>query len=318
MFPYRPLALFLCGICLQTCWAGRPSPNRYLYVVTCGARIDKLDTILEKKISSYDLARAKQNLIPQVAAGQTFDGCLTDQAIYDHQTFTFYTLAPQQARLDSSGTQQYQILGFKLPSLTRVSAEPAGSGTLEDKPVLAFRNGHMVAVRQSDLPPIRSIDLSSYLPSKVNQPNEPMESSGDKTLVDLFGGDSKPPSLAVVDSSSKTLSVIHNNLMTTPGNVHLSPGGLAVLVEEVTSDSTSSKTGKATLFDSSNGLQLGTFADEQIKSLFFLSMSPNGKAIYHSGEQYFFLEMHKTFADQPVIHLQPDQNNPASFYAANE
>ena len=286
---------------------------RYLYVVTCDARVDKLDTLTGRKIGSYDLGQASGSppLIPSVDGG--LDGCLAYEAQLDTAALTFYLVAPVQAAIKPDGTKDYRILGFSIPSIQMVKNMPAGSSVTEP-PHLDLGPGGVprIAAAPETRPPA-DVDLSAYAPNREKLGNQIIESSGDRALLRIFTADPKELKLAVADTKLKTLVTLESTPPTTARNVHLSPEGAVVLIE-ATEGSPPKKTGALVLFDGITGKRVREIAVPAARDQYFLAISPNGKAIYHSGDAYSFVDLHREFAIQLVRHAL-DSNYPAFFFA---
>jgi hypothetical protein len=287
---------------------------RYLYVVTCDARVDKLDTIAGRKMASYDLAQdseAKQ-LIPSAAGG--FDGCLAYPAQLDAAASAFYFVTPVQALAKPDGTRDYRVLGFSIPAIQLVKNMPAGS-SLTDPPHLEISPGGLPrTLPNSEWRPPTDIDLSTFAPNRAKLGNQIIESSGDRALLRIFTADPKDLMLAIANTKSKTIATLQSLPPTTALNAHLSPGGDAVLIEVTDRAGQPKKTGRLVLFDANTGGQIQEISDPIARDQYFLAISPSGKAIYHSGETYSFVALNRAFATGPVIHAL-DSSYPAIFFA---
>jgi hypothetical protein len=287
---------------------------RYLYVVTCDARVDKLDTIARRKMASYDLAQAsgEQHLIPSAAG--SFDGCLAYQAQPDPAASAFYVLAPVQAAIKPDGTREYRILGFSIPAIQLIKNMPAGSN-LTDPPHLDLGPGGVPrTVPATEWRPQTDIDLSTFAPARAKLGNQIIESSGDRALLRIFTADPKELKLAVANTKSNTIATLESPPPTTALNAHLSPGGDVVMIEVTEGAGQPKKTGRLVLFDANTGKQVQEVSDPIARDQHFLAISPSGKAIYHSGETYSFVGLKRDFATTPVIHAL-DSNYPAVFFA---
>ena len=75
------------------CQQEPPAP-RYLYVVTCDARVDKLDTSAARKEASYDLAASALTAILPVG-NQAIDGCLAYHPVFDTEGALLYFVSPR-------------------------------------------------------------------------------------------------------------------------------------------------------------------------------------------------------------------------------
>jgi hypothetical protein len=287
---------------------------RYLYVVTCDARVDKLDTVAGRKMASYDLAKAsgEQHLIPSAEAGM--DGCLAYQAQFDAAVSAFYLVAPVQASIKPDGTKDYRILSFSIPAIQLAKSMPAGSN-LTDPPHLELSSGGVPrTLAASEWRPPTEIDLSTFAPSHERLGNQIIESSGDRALLRLFTADPKELMLAVANTKSKTIAKLQSTPPTTARNAHLSPGGDVVLTEVTEGAGQPKKTGRLVLFDANTGRQIQEVSDPAARDQYFLTVSPSGQAIYHSGETYSFVGLKGNFGTQAVIHVL-DSSYPSVFFA---
>jgi hypothetical protein len=297
-----PLAVLLVGA--LACHP-RTTPARYLYVVTCDARVDKLDTTTDRKIGAYELAQrtGNQTLIPPVVG--TLDGCLAYQAVYDPKASIFRTVVPVEVQPKADGTKDYRVLAFSVPDLQWLNT--ASAGTNLDAPPRV--EGETAGPPQTDL------DLSAFTPDRTAIPNQILESSAEKVLLRIFTANPSDLMLAVADRRSHTLVRLQSVVPTVAPAVHLAPGGEVVLVEETEAGgSHPAKNGKLSLYDAKTGSRIQEFSDPHIKELYFLTISPTGKAIYHSGETYWFLDLGKTFPVDAVTRVGPG-DSPAMFFA---
>jgi len=276
--------------------------GRYLYVVGCGAQVDKLDTSAERKSDVYDLTQrtGRRQLIPSVKGA--LDGCLAYQAAYDSAVSIFYTVVPVEAEPKPGGKKDYRVLGFSVPDLQLVKEMPGGEN-LDDPPHLEIGKGERVEVlKAGEWSPRTDMDLSPYAPDEKQIPNQILEISGERVLLRIFTASQSELVLAVADRKSNTLVRLEGISTTVVSNVHLAPGGADVLIEEMEKDGGSrlAKNGKVALYDSKTGKRVKDFSDPHIKDLYFLAISPTGKAIYHSGETYWFIDIGRKFVPDAV------------------
>jgi hypothetical protein len=289
--------------------------GRYVYVVLCDARVDKLDTASDRVAETYDLARRSgpRQLIPQVDG--VLDGCLANETIYFASKSTFYTVVPTQAESRPDGSNDYRILGFSVPELQLVSDVAAGTG-LGEAPHLEFDPaGIPKAIDQSKWVPQTDVDISRFRFAGAATRNEILESSAGHYLLRLFDRRIDELTIAVADEESKALVVLRDLPPTTALNVHLAPGGSYVLVEETGETRTSAvKTGRIVLYDSKTGSRIRSLSNPQIRKLYFLAISPNGKAIYHDSRNYIFVDLEQK-ASTDVVVLPPTVPSPGLFFA---
>lgn len=286
----------------------------YLYVVTCDARVDKLDTIAGRKLASYDLAQdsdAKQ-LLPTAAGG--FDGCLAYQAQMDIEASTFYFVSPVQALSKPDGTRDYRVLGFSIPAIRLVKNMPAGSSPADPPHLDITPGGVPRTLPNSEWHPSTDIDISTFAPNREKLGNQIIESSGDRALLRIFTANPNELMLAIANTKSKTIATLQSIPPTTALNAHLSPDGDAVMIEVTESAGQPKKTGRLVLFDANTGGQVQEISDSIVRDQYFLAISPSGKAIYHSGESYSFVALKRAFAIGAVTHAL-DSSYPAIFFA---
>lgn len=274
---------------------GAPVGGRYLYVVNCDAQIDKLDTVTESKVLSYNLAArtGKLKLIPTDPG--VLDGCLAYQARYDPAAAVFYIVAPKQVRQKSNGTKDYLLLGFSLPRVLLVKQVSAGKG-LPEPPSLDDLVPYSGGVRP-DSARLAKLDVSTLAPDHQQIQNQVLESSGDRYLVRLFTADPQELVLAVANLRTKQLTRLQTLPATTALKAHLAPGGSHVMVE--TSDAN-----RLLLYDSTTGHQVKELAAALIAGKNYLAIAPDGKAVYRSANAYQFIKLGLRFS--PVAVWHPD------------
>jgi hypothetical protein len=305
-----PLVLLLLG---TLACASQSSSGRYLYVVRCDAVVDKLDTRSNPKAESYELARrpGAESLIPEDDG--TLDGCLANQAAFDPDSSIFYTIVPTSIQTRDDGTMDYRVLGFSVPALRLVKTLPGGE-SLDLPPHLVLDSG-IRALKDEEWSPQTDLDLSKTTPNGQPIPNQILESSGDAFLLRIFGRSVDELILAVAHRGSKDLVRLQGVPSTVAPNVHLAPGGDEVMVEVTAGgDSISAKTGTLALFDARTGQKEKELSDPHVKSLYYLAISPSGKAIYHSNHTYWFVDLGETFDGPPVTRPLPG-DNPGLFFA---
>jgi hypothetical protein len=270
--------------------------------------------VAERKIASYDLGQASGTppLIPSAAGA--FDGCLAYEAQPDASARTFYLVAPVQAAFKADGARDYRILAFALPDVHLVKSVPAGSNLTEPPHLDVSPDGVPRTVPASEWRPPTDIDLSAYAHTGEKLGNQILESSGNRALLRIFAADPKELKLAVADTKSKTVATLETAVSTTARNAHLSPDGAVVLIEETEAGGQPKKTGRLVLFDGNTGKELRQISYPAARDQYFLAISPTGKAVYHSGEAYSFLNLQREFPDRPVRHAF-DSSFPSCFLA---
>jgi hypothetical protein len=287
-----------------------PSVPRYAYVVTCDARVDKLDTGAGRKEASYDLAAsALTAMLP--AGSRAIDGCLAYHPVIDADGTLLSFVSPTQPQANADGTRDYRLLSFSLPGMKLVKTLPAGASQTEAPHVewTADRSPRVVPATESQA--ATDIDLSAYAPNHEALRNQIVERSGDRILIRTFAARPDELRLAVVNTRAKKVVWLKSLPPTTALFSHLAPGG-AVVVIEVTQ--AGEKTGTLALFDSETGNSIGETADGRARSQYFLAISPDGKGVYHSADDYSFVDLKRTFTGDSVAHPL-DANRPAVFFA---
>jgi hypothetical protein len=286
--------------------------GRYLYEVSCLARLQKFDTVTGQRIASYDLSSrtGSDRLIPPNRG--MVETCLANSTVFDEGASVFYTLVPGSEHTDP--TQDYKVLGFSIPAVSLAMQRPAGRAEWADMPWrLEVRPGSAPALVPEPTFESRQLDLSLVSPSLKGVPNQVQAASGNRTLVELLG--SKTWTGAIVDTSAKTyvpLGPFHPG-----GLVHLSPGGTHVLVEET--DAAGGKIGKDDLYEVATAKLVKTLSDARIKKLDFRGIAPTGRVLYAHGDAtsgdfgngpYVLLDLGVTFPPEQVS-LVVDEDFPA-------
>jgi hypothetical protein len=291
--------------------AAKPG-GRFLYQVSCSAKLDRFDTVTGRRTNAVDLARrtGKRPLIPVVAGA--LELCLANQVVFDAAAGVFYTLVPSQGTPRDDGTVDYRILGFAIPAITLVKELPGGSH-LEHPPRLALGPAGVQAVAPAD-GPRPDEDLSGYAPEHRALPNRILESSGERLLLQLTAG--PDVAIAVADRASRTLVRLQGPLPTVPDGVHLTPGGGQVLVEEARPGAQPARTGTLFLYDARTGARSKTLSDPAVARLVFRGIAPTGRALFDLLEAYRFVDLGMTFPAQPVVRPAHDEfPRPAVFFS---
>lgn len=310
----RQGAIVLATLLLGAACEAPAQRDRYLYVLSCDARVRKVDTILERQVSSraLDSGAPGEQLIPHLDANETLDGCLVNSVVFDAKASVFYTVVPEQVRLKPDGTKDYRMIGFGVPGLAPVEVVPAGTG-VEEAPHIEAGIGRPKVVPAAGWSPQTDLDVSTYAPKRQEIRNQILEESGSKVLLRVFTGTDQL-ALAVADRNAKSVVELKNLVLTTARNIHLTPGGEAVLAEET--DGAGMKTGDVVLYDSKTGLNTKKLVDSKIKTMSFLAISPNGKGIYHLGDEYGFLNLGRKFSGGSVVRLLDTDSCPPVFFAS--
>lgn len=287
---------------------------RYLYQISCAARVDRFDAATGRKTNSFDLAQrtGKVRLIPD--AEGALEVCLSNRTIFDRHRSVFYILAPKLAHPKDDGTSDYRILGFSVPALT-LTKEIAAGDSREHPPQLELRSDGVVAVEGE--PPRSDLDLSKFAPERHELVNRVLERSGDRALLNL-PTDARLD-IGVADSGTMTFVRLESLPVTTVENVHLSPGGTHVLVEEVVMGENSRsprKSGRLLLYDAKTGRVAKTLSEPSIIKLYLRGISPLGKVLYDLLDEYRFVDLRIRFPAVSVIRASSeDFSQPAVFFS---
>jgi hypothetical protein len=300
--------LVTCAACAHV----PPPAGRYLYRVTCDAEIARFDTLEKQKTGAYDLAKrpGAEGLVP-IPVG-VLEVCLARDAVFDPVASVFYTVVPTSLQESAAGTLSYRVLSFSVPGITLVTQAPAGS-ELEYPPRLELAAGR-VRVIPPDEPLVTDIELSGFTPERRAMPNRIVESSGGRVLLSLSEKDALV--FAVADRLTRTLVRMQNIPRTDHNSIHLSPGGTAVLVEEVSEPGRPApKTGRLVIHDAGTGRFLKAFNEPRIVGLFYHGMSPTGVALYQDSERNELVDLGMTFPAEAVVisPLAEFAGNPAFF-----
>ncbi len=265
--------------------------ERFLYVVGCEARVDKLDTAEGKKVATIALAE-RSPLVPKVPSAQSgLDGCIAESVLHDATGKQVNVIVPTTTRVDSNGKRDFQWLTFALPEWTFVSAKPAGAG-LEQPPFLQRDASGVIGVKWAEERSMSTeLDLRDYKNTESVLANTIIESSGDSTLLRVFTADKSRFTLGLANQRTRALTLLTDLPSTTVTNVHLAPGGDYVLVEVTErTDGKSSpirRTGALRLYDA-QGKSVDVM-DEGSRNSAFLALTPNGAAVYRSGDEFRFV-----------------------------
>ena len=330
--------------------------TRYLYVLDGGAGLNKLDTVTGKRILTLSLDK-RTDLIPTrgIFADSAVDGCSTCGAVYLASENLMYTLSPTTGSYEEDDHQHFRLLSFRLPDFKFVNAvllpDPASetllrvnrtgsveialdqhSYLLSGKRVIAasdegdnvLRILSSTSTAQPNMPP--ALDLTKYAapglaPYSDHALNktltyEAIERSGDAVLVRLLGPQGE--AFAIIHTDSMRVTLLGHAIATTLKDVHLAPGGSAVLVREAFGKGGavpfSKTTGRLQLFDTTDGKLLRDWTNLRTADKFFLTITPNGKlAFWSRKEGYQVVPGFGSYPSQEV-HSFPDKS-PSFFYA---
>ncbi len=278
------------GLLLAACsQKAEITSERFLYVVDCEARVDKLDTAEGKKLATITLAE-QSPLVPKVPSAQSgLDGCIAESVLHDATAKQVHVIVPTTTRVDSNGKRDFQWLTFALPEWNFVSAKPAGAG-LEQPPFLQSDASGVISVKRAeDRSMATELDLRDYKNAGSVLANTVIESSGDTALLRIFTADKSRFTLGVANRRTRALTVVTDLPSTTVANVHLAPGGDYVLAELTEPNSApTTRTGALRLYDAA-GKSVADVQDAAIRNSVFLALTPNGSAVYRSGSEYRFV-----------------------------
>lgn len=318
----RRLSALACGV--LTGWlAVACSPTRdaseatrYLYVVNCDARVDKLDTHARKKVDTFHLSERSGSppAVPSAPDGK-MDGCLAQRVLVDSAARQVRLVAPKEARLDSAGLQEFQLLTLSLPDWKLMDVRPAGK--LPEAPQLQQdAAGDMRVLRDSEWTPVMQMDLGGYKGYDGATGNLIVASSGSVSLLSLLSAKSDRLALGLADQRTRAFTQLADLPPTTLRHVHLAPGGGFVLIEATEGTDTSAKrSGALRLYDASSKL-VAEVADERVRGMTFVALTPNGMAAYRSGSEYYFVSFGHTFGNAAVTTPIPDPASPGLVFTA--
>lgn len=290
--------------------------TRFLYVVNCDARVDKLDSSTRKLVESFLLSE-RSGSPPAVAAApdRKMDGCLAQRVVADSKGENVSLVAPKSARLDSDGLQEFQALTFVLPEWRLTATLPAGK--MPEAPRLELdASGRVHVLNDENWTPVTMLDLSKYKRQDAATGGLMLASSGNSVLLSLLSAKSDKLAFALADTTALTVTRLENLPVTTAGHAHLAPGGGYVLVEATESPQTDAKTtGALKLYDAA-GNRVGEWADESIRNMAFVALTPTGDAVYRSDSGYRFIALGRPFGTAAVTKPMPDLAEPGLVYAA--
>ncbi|MCC7067246.1 MAG: hypothetical protein IT523_02200 [Burkholderiales bacterium] len=300
---------------------------RYLYVVDCDGRVDKLDTEARRKVASFHLSD-KSGSPPAVATAPDgkMDGCLAARVLPDASGQQVSLIAPKTARQDSEGLQEFQRLTFSLPDWKLVAAVPAGK--LPEAPQLqrdASAPQGVRVLRDDQWMPVTYLDLQEYAGKSADIDGIIVESSSGVSLLSLLDApQSKQLALGLANTVTRKLTKLNDLPPTTLHHVHLAPGGGYVLVEVVNNagNGVVTRTGALRLYDDSGKVAVG-LTDERLgkpgSTLGFIALTGNGDAVYGEGGDYYFVALGRAFpnpASAAVTAPIPDPVAPGVVFAA--
>lgn len=302
------LASAVMAMLLTACTSKRDTTTeRFLYVINCEGSVDKLDIEERKRIATFQLSERSGSppAVPSLAGG--LDGCLAQRVTGNTvgKGTEVSMLSPKQARLDSEGLQDFQLLTFSLPEWKLTRAVLVGrfpeAPRLQRDPA-----GGLRVLRDAEWTPITQMHLRGYAGHDDDTGNLILESSGTVSLLSLLSAKTDRMALGLADQRTRNLTRLTDVPPTTIQNVHLAPGGGFLLVEVIEPDGAPVKrTGALRLYEA-NGQKVADFMDERIRGMAFVALTPNGTAVYRSSSAYHFVSLGRPFASDPVTLPTPD------------
>ena len=280
--------------------------TRFLYVVNCSGRVDKLDTRERKLVSSFTLAERSGTAtdapaVPSLASsGGQMDGCLAQRVLVDAAGTAVSLIAPKDARLDSNGLQDFQALTFALPQWTLTRTEPAGK--LAVAPWLQRdAAGKLRMLPENPSLATVPLDLREFKGAANDIGGVLLQSSGDVSLLSLLLKDSTQLALGIANAKTRTLTTLPELPPTTLRHAHLAPGGGFVLIEATSVAAPNQRTGALRLADA-NGKTVADLSDERVRNMAFIALTPNGLAVYaDAAGAYHFVSLGQPFGATEVV-----------------
>ena len=272
-----------------------------LYVVGCSGQVDEVSAATGATIRSRDLSQLLSITRNNTASGATFDGCLMNQAVFVPADDAFYSVVPVQYSLKSDATKDYRIARVAIATLRPVLL-PTIMPDLENEPrIAAAATGVRVVADQ----PV----LAATLGSEPFTPQLPadaivLEASGTVALIKVAVTGSAGLRLAVADLKQRRWTLLAPNLV--EGNVHLAPGGAAMLVQRAGSDT-------LVLMPATGTARSRNLGRRRIDRKTFIAISPAGFALYRTGGRYLAIALGRSFPSTPVV--SSDSEATAHFFA---
>ncbi len=297
-----------------------PANYRFLYVVYCSGRVDKLDLQTKQKLASIELSERSGNP-PGVATrplpGVNGDGCLARPVVSiqseDMVNSRVNIVASRDLhRSSDDGRQSFQLLTFELPDWTLVSSVDLGRfDTLNGTPPYLAPDSTGALKPQIDPAPRVLANFSSLEGAKDVRPHEVVERSGDTVLMYIEDKNAKSvlPRAGVVYEKERRLVKLVDLPNVLSGEVRLAPGGAFVMrqINEATSlaqrrDAKTSNvsgvrnSGELRLYDI-KGQSVATFIDKSIVGNWHcIALTPSGFAVYTDLRgDYRFVSLGRSF-----------------------
>ena len=289
---------------------------RFLYVVNCDSRVDKLDLTRQEMVESFHLSERSGSPSAVAAAPDgKMDGCLAQRVVADGKREKVSLIAPKSARLDSDGLQQFQALTFVLPEWRLTATLPAGK--LPEAPRLKLdADGSLHVLNDAQWTPVTMWDLSKYKGQDADAGGLVLESSGGTSLLSLLSAKSDKMAFGLADPTALTVTPLESLPVTTLGHVHLAPGGNYVLAEGTESAEKDAKTTGVLYLYNAAGKHVGERKDEGIRSMAFVALTPNGYAVYRSDTRYQFIALGRPFGAVAITKPMPELAEPGLVFSA--
>lgn len=149
------------------------------------------------------------------------------------------------------------------------------------------------------------LDLTHYTDSNLGEeykdpynrkavPFERIQSSNDAVLIELTGPNG--PGYAVVHTLEKKICLLQGLPATGKKNLHMTPDGSAILIEESHGEHKNQKTGKVVLIDTETSKTLGHWEFPAIRQMSFDAFTPDGNVIYGDGSKLSAFPMGKPYS----------------------
>jgi hypothetical protein len=320
-------ALLVCGLGMH---AQAPAVSfRYLYILNCSAHLQVFDMTTRERKKEVDLGRLSRRVpMHGDAASSVVDGCSTYGMAYEPSTSLLYTISPSTGSV-RDGMRRFRLLSFHVPGL-----QPAASvdlpQALEDGDVpVVFKNASgQIAIRVHDHvshvaggklvagTTDNGHDLFGYQGLVSVQDAHELERSGSAVLIEstLHNGG---PMFLVANSAMKHLVRLDLSFLTTASNIHLAPGGKAVLAQEASAGSipgSSNAKDRVALIDTGSGAVIEAWTNPSLAGAQILTITPEGEIVFIRGESTGFIATHHKFSASPVEVLK-ESLGPAFFFA---
>ena len=273
------------------------SSERYVYLISCDGEVNKLDTATGSRVYGFLLAD-RTELAPRLSgAREGLDGCIAENILHEASAKQVHIIVPTTTREDGEGKRNFRWLTFALPDWNLIGSKPAGD-KLESAPIFVrdanATSGAISVKRAADQAYPTEIDLSGYqgngdIAITNILGNTIRQRSGDAALLVLHTGDAKRFRLGLADLKQRTLTLIVDRAATEAFDFHLAPGGGFVLIQTLLVDDKSTRRPGALSLVDSNGKVVTDIANAGISDHEFVTLTPNGFAVYVNNLGYRFI-----------------------------